>query len=98
MTALRLLHRVLSAVWLGGRDLVLEAVGQKDLYGDKFQSVPLGVGSHYDPRRASAQAFGTGHNDAMHYADAGDRVLGGVVERCLRKWLVCVVAISMTRS
>lgn len=80
--------------WLNGRDLVLEevSVGQKDIYGDKFQHIKsqalvrIGIRDGLPPG-----LLALGHRDAMHYATgiATEQVefLGAVIERCLRKWV-----------
>lgn len=80
--------------WLNGRDLVLEEVrvGQKDLFGDKFQAVKSQALIRIVIREGLPPGLlALGHGDAMHYATglATEQLecLGGVIERCLRKWV-----------
>jgi len=80
--------------WLNGRDLVLEevTVGQEDLYGEKYQQVKSQALIRIVIREGLPPALlALGHSDSLHYATglATEQLecLGGVIERCLRKWL-----------
>jgi len=80
--------------WLNGRDLVLEEVrfGQEDLYGDKFQAVKSQALIRIVIREGLPPGLlALGHGDALHYATglATEQLecLGGVIERCMRKWV-----------
>jgi uncharacterized protein YigA (DUF484 family) len=81
--------------WLGGRDLILEEVrvGQEDLYGDKFQHVRSQALIKIVIREGLPPGLlALGHGTSTYYATglATEQLecLGGVVERCLRKWLL----------
>lgn len=81
--------------WLNGRDLVLEEVstGQEDIYGDKYQYVRSQALIRIVIREGLPPGLlALGHGDPNTYATglATEQLecLGGVVERCLRKWLL----------
>ncbi|MDD3183278.1 MAG: DUF484 family protein [Alphaproteobacteria bacterium] len=81
--------------WLNGRDLALEevSVGQEDIYGDKFQHVHSQALIRIVIREGLPPGMlALGHGDPTYYATglATEQLecLGGVVERCLRKWLL----------
>lgn len=81
--------------WLNGRDLVLEEVrvGEEDIYGDKYQLVRSQALIRIVIREGLPPGLlALGHGDPNAYATglATEQLecLGGVVERCLRKWLL----------
>lgn len=80
--------------WLNGREVMLEEVpcGLVDLYGGKAKLVRSQALVRLTIREGLPPGLlALGHADPMHYATdlATEQVetLGGVVERCLSKWL-----------
>lgn len=81
--------------WLGGRDSVLEETmpASQDIFGDKASAVHSQALVRVVIREGLPPGLlALGHRDPVHYATglATEQVecLAGVVERCLRKWLV----------
>lgn len=81
--------------WLSGRDVILEEVegeASSDLYGQAAPNVHSQALIRLVIREGLPPGLlALGHSDPIHYATglATEQVecLGGVVERCLRKWL-----------
>ncbi|HAX91494.1 MAG TPA: hypothetical protein DCY07_04710 [Rhodospirillaceae bacterium] len=80
--------------WLNGREVMLEEVphGLRELYGDASRNVRSQALVRLTIREGLPPGLlALGHADPMHYATdlATEQVetLGGVIERCLGKWL-----------
>lgn len=91
---LRVVQPGLVGRWLNGRDIALEEVESAlpDLFGDKAKDVRSQALIRINIRDGLPPGLlALGHCDPMHYATglATEQVefLGGVIERCLRKWL-----------
>ncbi len=91
---LRVVEPGLVGRWLNGSDISLEEVdaGLADLYGAAAGNVRSQALVRITIREGLPPGLlALGHRDPMHYATglATEQVefLGGVIERCLRKWL-----------
>jgi uncharacterized protein YigA (DUF484 family) len=91
---LRVVAPGLVGRWLNGREAVLEEVDSAlpDLFGEKARDVRSQALIRINIRDGLPPGLlALGHRDPMHYATglATEQVefLGGVIERCLRKWL-----------